>query len=153
MIRTTRHPALTARRLHGPRNLGPAVTVVLAALALTSCAPVADGASQPKQASPSTTNAPVEMSWTSLEEAGTGSAVIPFARPDDRARYLNVSITCTEGSSRVQLREDPRVSMIGECGSGQGYQVTLPPEFDEFHLDITLDPAASFELRGRFDER
>ncbi|HEX6953819.1 MAG TPA: hypothetical protein VF156_02975 [Agromyces sp.] len=131
------------------------VTVVLAAFALTSCAAVTDGASQPEQASPapSAANAPVEMSWTSLEEAGTGSAVILFARPDDRARYLNVTFTCTEGSSRVQLREDPRVSMAGECGSGQGYQMTLPPELDEFHLDITLDPAASFELRGRFSEQ
>lgn len=152
MTRTTRHPASTARRMHASGILGPAGVAVLAALALTSCAAIADGALQPEQPSPApSTNAPVEMTWTSLEETGTGSAVIPFARPDDRARYLNVTFTCTEGSSRVQLREDPRVSMTGECGSGQGYQMTLPPELDEFLLDVTLDPAASFELRGRFD--
>lgn len=155
MTRTTRHDTRTARRQHTSGDFGRTLAAVLAAIALTSCAAVTDDAAQPPQPSPaaSATTAPAETSWPRLEETGAGPAAITFARPDDRARYVKITFTCTEGSSRVQLREDPRVYMTGECGSGQGYQMPLPPELDEFHLDITLDPAASFELRGRFVEQ
>ena len=154
MTRTTRHSTPTTRRSHAFGGIGRTLTAVLAAIALTSCASVTGGASQRDQPSPapSTTNAPAETSWPSLEESGTGPTTIAFSRPDDQAQYLKVTFTCTEGSSQVQLREDPRVYMTGDCGSGQGYQMTLPPELDGFHLDITLEPAASFELRGRFVE-
>ena len=50
------------------------------------------------------------------------------------------------------MTKTEQVSFPANGGSGQGYQMTLPPELDGFHLDITLEPAASFELRGRFVE-
>ena len=88
MTRTTRHSTPTTRRSHAFGGIGRTLTAVLAAIALTSCASVTGGASQRDQPSPapSTTNAPAETSWPSLEESGTGLALSVCFGPGVTAR-------------------------------------------------------------------
>lgn len=129
------------------------VGVLVGSIALGGCASDSTQLEQP-QASPAPTIAgpttpEPSPEWDSVEETGIGPAVITIT-PSEHARYLHVTFSCGEGTSQVVLREDPRVAMSGTCSSGQGYQMMLPPDVDELHVDITVGPETSFEFRGRF---
>ena len=155
MTRPMRPAAAEVLRRLLPRHSGVAVTAALLVAVLTGCGTSAGNGSERPHGDDNTvtaTDVPAEPNWPTLKESGTGSSVVSFTRPDERARYLEVNFTCTAGTSRVELRENPRVSMSGTCGTGQGYQMNLPPGVDDLHLDITIDPAATFEMRGRFIE-
>lgn len=134
------------------RVVTPLIGVLVASMALGGCASDSSQLEQP-QASPTPTiptTPEASPEWDPVEESGTGPAVITITRPSEEARYLHVTFSCAEGTSQVVLREDPRVWMTSTCDGGQGYQVTLPPDVEELHLDITVGPETSFEFRGRF---
>lgn len=155
MTQSIHHSAAAALHRPLPRRTGIALAAVLAASVFTACAAGNGGGSEPQRDDAdavTATDASPEPTWPTIKESGTGSTVVAFTRPDERARYLKLNFTCTAGTSRVELREDPRVRMSGTCDGGQDYQMNLPPGVDDLHLDITLDPGASFELRGRFTQ-
>lgn len=136
------------------RVVTPLIGVLVASVALGGCASDSTQPEQP-QASPTPTIAgpttpEPSLEWDPVEETGTGPAVITITRPSEEARYLHVTFSCTDGTSQVVLREDPRVWMTSTCDGGQGYQMTLPPDVEELHVDITVGPGTSFEFRGRF---
>lgn len=141
-------------RVNRLRVVTTMVGVLVGSIALGGCASDSIKLEQP-QASPTPTIAgpttpEPSPEWDSVEETGIGPAVITITRPSEEARYLHVTFSCGEGTSQVVLREDPRVAMAGTCGGGQGYQMTLPPDVDELHVDITVGPETPFRFRGRF---
>ena len=137
---------------HAGRRLRATLLALVVAAALTGC--VLDSDTQgPSRSEAATTDAAApatDPTLSTLREGGTGPTTIQITRPSEEARYLNATFTCSQGSARVELREDPAVSMSGTCGGGQSYQMTLPPGIDELHLDIIIDPESTFEFRGTF---
>ena len=119
-----------------------AASGLLLAVLLTACG----GAARPEAGPP-----PEDGSeWAARSESGSGDGQVVIESPSAEAVYFFAMFWCAEGTVYLEMVEDSRVYMGGDCGGPSEYQMPLPAGSDSYTFTIETQPGNDWTFSGYF---